>query len=292
MSYTVEFFNSFSEIDEQSLFGANQIICFNQFSRFDNGNNIIFCKMDWLHNLFELVSPIDRQFTIIAGNSDFCIGNAYHPLGDSLADLVPENVLSIYCQNNLVHSDHQFFNRFISLPVGIENFVECRRKDHGPLINNGVIKAQMLSALQVVSSFVEPHSLIYANFSIRKGCQSESHRLQAREICRSRRHITWHDATLSLPDFFLNVLRHKATVCAQGNGPGDNHRIYEVLYLGRIPITFNRLLYDRIHRHFPVICLDDPEELSDLVSLERKIDSAQRLPFDKSLLNYSSWLNI
>jgi len=290
MRQSVEFFENFSQLTESSLFRDLDLICFNQFSKSDDGQSIIFCKMDWLHRLFDLIRPLSSEFTLIVGNSDFCFGHQYHPAGEALADEIPENVKRLFCQNNLIPSNHRNFERVKSLPVGIENFIECRRPGHGSFINTGIAKAHYLPAFKLLSSTIEPQNLIYANFTIRPGCQSEQHRVKTMNICKKLAHVTWRDADLSLTDFFCQVLGHKAVVCAQGNGPGDNHRIYEVLYLDRIPITFNRVLYERLHKNFPVVCLDDPLELAERVSIERMITEASTMIWDRSLLSYSAWL--
>lgn len=53
---------------------------------------------------------------------------------------------------------------------------------------------------------------------------------------------------------------------------GDNHRIYETLYLNRIPITFNKIMYERLHHNFPVILLEDESQLSNVDLIKNKIN--------------------
>ena len=245
--------------------------------------------MDWLHILFDHIKNLSGDFIVIAGNSDYCFGSSYHPLRNELPDRLPKNVRALLCQNNLIPLDHENFDRIYSLPIGIENFRRCGRIGHGTILNTGIKKAYFLRALKEVSTQVMPDKLIYSNFSIRSGCQSESHRLLTMKICKTLPYITWQDSILSCEMFYSQILRHEAVVCAQGNGPGDNHRIYETLYLNRIPITFNRPLYDRLHVNFPIICLDSPEDLHHRLYIEGEISRIRGFTFDKSLISESYW---
>ena len=142
-----------------------------------------------------------------------------------------------------------------------------------------------------ISNHVErlPKGLLYSNFNVNT---NPNHRTQVRNICIQSPHITWEEPTLSVENFFDRILDFEAVVCAQGNGPGDNHRIYETLYLNRIPITFNKTLYSLLHHNFPVVLLDSPEQLLDYDFMVSKINDKKTKVWDKNMLDLNYWKNL
>ena len=80
-------------------------------------------------------------------------------------------------------------------------------------------------------------------------------------------------------------------VCPVGNGL-DTHRVYETLYCGRIPITFQKELYERLYNKLPIVYLDSIDKLNDVTLLESLISSEEKKIWDKDILNFSYWKNI
>jgi len=76
-----------------------------------------------------------------------------------------------------------------------------------------------------------------------------------------------------------NVLKHEAVLCPLGNSPGspdsDNHRIYEVLYLNRIPVVHVKSSYDKLHHQFPVILIENLEDVGDESFMRQQIDKVK-----------------
>lgn len=95
------------------------------------------------------------------------------------------------------------------------------------------------------------------------------------EISKKSPHIDWEEPKLTSLEYYSKILDYEAVVCAQGNGPGDNHRIYETLYLNRIPITFNASMYEKLHHKFPVILLENLKLLEDYNFIKQKIEQAK-----------------
>jgi hypothetical protein len=79
-------------------------------------------------------------------------------------------------------------------------------------------------------------------------------------------------------------------VCPIGNGP-DTHRLYETLYLGRIPIVFSfneqAILYKSIYSLLPVVLLDNLEDLNNENLLRAKLDDVASKNLD--MAKYSYW---
>jgi hypothetical protein len=273
--------------------GRTDHICINQFSLLHETTNsvpVLFSKTDWLHNDFRAIAEWGNPCVVICGNSDYCIGNAYHPYGEKLADIVPENVIRVFCQNCLVKKDHPNYDKFVILPIGIENYLECKRGGCGFVPSNAIEKHNLLSTIDTSVSSVSDQ--LYSNFMLRQNCQSREHRELVKKISIESLHIKWQEPTLTTEQFYREVLNHEATICAQGNGPGDNHRIYEVLYLNRIPITFNGEIYDRLHKNFPVVYLEQAEMLYDKSHMSALIRQAQNMDWDREMLHMPYWLNV
>jgi len=269
-------------------------ICMNVFSMLHetihNGVTIVFCKTDYLHYDLEAIARFGSPCIVICGNSDYCIGHSYHPIGEKLAHCVPHNVIAIFCQNCLVRKDHPNYNKFVIIPIGIENYMECKRQDIRGIPCKAVEKYELLSTMNADVPPVTDR--LYSNFMVRQNCQSLKHRETIRKISIESPHIKWQEPTLTSEQFYREVLDHEATICAQGNGPGDNHRIYEVLYLNRIPITFNAEIYDRLHKNFPVVFLEQAEMLNDKKYVLSFIERAKNMKWNREILYSPYWIDL
>ena len=71
----------------------------------------------------------------------------------------------------------------------------------------------------------------------------------------------------SKEDYFKELASHKYAICPEGNGI-DTHRFWECLYMNVIPICKKNILYEYYSKHFPIILLNDWDEL-DIKLLEQ-----------------------
>lgn len=78
-------------------------------------------------------------------------------------------------------------------------------------------------------------------------------------------------------------------MCPQGNGFGDNHRIYETLYLNRIPITTGQHVYKTLHHNFPVVYIDNVKLLKNHEYMKEQIEIAKLKKWDRNLLDLDYW---
>jgi hypothetical protein len=246
----------------------------NKFSHLHDGLNIIFCKTDFLIDQFEEIKRLKNSVTLISGNSDLVID-------EDLYKMKPNNVTKWYAQNAM------FTNQILELiPIGIENRFESARSGH-----HGVGYYERVEEKQdVFDSFVDitPTKFIYSNFNISTNFY---HRSKIREICIESDFIDWEEPNLTSTNFLKRILEYEAVICPQGNGPGDNHRIYETLYMNRIPITFNKVMYDNLHKLFPVLLIEDINELHNSKLLKEKIFYIKNKYWDKNLLTSEYWIN-
>ena len=82
------------------------------------------------------------------------------------------------------------------------------------------------------------------------------------------------------------ILDHKMVVCPRGNGI-DCHRVWEVLYLNRVPII-KRENAMRYFEGLPIVVLDDWSELKSLDTLQQKYDAVK--DNSRELLNIDYWM--
>lgn len=245
----------------------------NKFSYLHDNANIFFCKTDYILDAFQQIKNIEKEIVFITGNSDYCIT-------DNIVELAPKNIKIWFCQNRL--SDNP---KLKSIPLGLENTISCKIDGHGFVWPHAIEKPKSIFE----SENINPTKSIYANFNV---STNPNHRSFIKSICQQTNHITWQDPSSNYSKFITDILEHKAVVCPQGNGPGDNHRIYETLYLKRVPITFNPIQYKYLHRLFPVLLLEHENELRN-PELLPKIDKLFiEVQNNNYFLDTNTWLNL
>jgi hypothetical protein len=187
-----------------------------------------------LKNISIILSNISTKFNIIFHNSDGAFKNEHKSL------LQISNVNKIFTQNLSIESE----DRIIPLPIGIANSMWR----HGNLN----IWKQILETNSLVN---KPNS-IYFNFNI-------STNTIKRKKCYN---IITSKNIPNLPNTdYLNYLTilssYKFAICPEGNGL-DTHRFWECLYLKVIPICLKNHITEYYSKNFPIVLLDDWNELN------------------------------
>jgi hypothetical protein len=202
---------------------------------------------------------------------------------------MPDNIHKWYAQNGL--GNHP---KLEIIPEGLQPSFGSKGGDVGYEI--AIVKEQLLNDL---SDDIPPKNLVYANFAV---ATNPRFRENIKNICINSHFIDW-DETVNFSDyslynnfeslnyFYKKILNYQSVVCPIGNGI-DTHRVYETLYLNRIPITFNRLIYEKLYHNYPVVLLDNPEELNDENLIISRIKSAKNKIFDENMLYYDYWKNV
>lgn len=246
----------------------------NKFSEFHDGKKIIFCKTDFIIKEFEYIKNLKNDVILITGNSDYSIT-------DDLVNMAPKNIIKWYAQNSL--SSNQIIE---PMPIGLENRFECIRKGHGVGYGDATkLKEELLSG----DFSMKPSKNIYSNFRIETNFR---HRSEVKKICYMSKHIDWEEPNLSLDMFFEKIKNYRSVVCPAGNGV-DTHRLWEVLYCDRIPITIkmgNFKIYD-LYEKLPIVVLDSIYDLSNETLLLDKINAINKNNYDLNILNYEYWKN-
>ena len=248
----------------------SRLLQINNFSKLHDGKNIIFCKTDYILQEFSYIKSLKNDVIFITGNSDYCIT-------DHLASQTPPNIKKWFCQNRL--SSNPLLE---PIPLGLENSIECKREGHGHVWEHAKVKHKMLSN-PPSKKYIE---FLFSCFTIDT---NPHHRSVLQTISKNESHITWKEPNLDYENYVNEILKHKAIVCAQGNDRGDNHRIYETLYLDRTPLTFNVQQYNYLHHLFPLVLIENNEDLLDKKLIDSKINEARGKKNEK-YLNTDYWL--
>ena len=244
----------------------------NKLSKYHDGKFIFFTKTDYLRKDFDEISKLENEVILISGNSDFVID-------DALSNSMPKNIKAWFATNVITENP-----KIIPIPLGIENYEESIRQGHGVGYDRGLTKENFILNYQDRT----PTRFIYSN--CRRGT-NPGLRDRVIDISKKNIYITWEEPNLSIESFFDRVLDFEAVLCPQGNGFGDNHRIYETLYLNRIPITTGGHVHKSLHHNFPVVLVEDIELLKNYDFLREQVDIAKSKVWDRSLLDLDYWKN-
>ena len=251
----------------------------NKLAELHNNDTIIFCKTDYLPKQFEYLKNRQKPLVIISGNSDYSIHEKH-------LQYLPKCVVKWFCQNYIGPKK----DIITTIPLGIENSF-APSKDHmgwSPALFAD--KAEQQINLLSKTYDIEPKKFAYVNFRNRT---NPHHRQAVKLECSKHSHFTM-GKEIDFSSFVSDILDHECVVCAQGNDIGDNIRIYETLYLNRIPILFNEFMHRSLHYNFPHIMITDMNQLGDLDWLQKQKKSAYERASSnwEEMLNSSYWLEL
>jgi len=246
----------------------------NKFSDLHDGKNIIFCKTDFLREEFENISKLPNDVVLITGNSDY-------PIDHSKFNNRPNNIKKWYAQNALVNDDI-----LVPLPIGIENKLPSVRNGHGIGYTERVTEKENLLNRQLN---ILPSKNMYANFNINT---NPSYRRSVVDYLRNCPFIDWEPSNLTLESFFNKILDYKMVLCPIGNGV-DTHRLWEVLYSGRIPVTIrvNDYKIYELYEELPIIILNNLHELRNENLINYEYEKIIKKEWNKNILNTNWWKN-
>ena len=260
-------------------FPIEELLEINKFSNLHDGNRVVFCKTDYLYTLLPALEAFPHEIILISGNSDYSVS-------EERLSFKPDNVVKWFGPNKSADSDI-----VVPIPLGIENSICCKLGyHHGFVWDHAPEKHGIISETQNKP----PTKMIYANFEVHQSRHPS--RVLWKDIAQNHDHITWQpDNALRYADYIDEVLDHEAVLCPQGNvsvPEGDNHRLYEVLYSGRIPITHAQTYHKTLHHKFPVILVEDLEAVSDEKFMRSEIDRVKSQTYDHKYLRFSYWRDL
>lgn len=248
----------------------------NKFGNLHNGKSVIFCKTELLSAEFKRIKKIKNEVVLISGNSDY-------EINEGLVSNMPVNVIEWYCQNNQVSHP-----KLKSIPIGLENSFPNKRRMHGTAWPHAVEKVRLLNKTFSAPESNQPSKFLYANFNIQTNM---AHREPIMAVCKNTTFINCDEPNLRYDDFIAKVLDHEAVVCPAGNGI-DTHRLYEILYCKRVPITFrigDYAIYKDLYEKLPIVILDSIDELKNEKKIKELISIARQNSFNNALLDFAYW---
>jgi len=177
-----------------------------------------------------------------------------------------------------------FKNVSIPLPIGITNNTD-ESENHRLLGDN-----QLFMRADHVAFLAQSNGLVYGCFSTGT---NPKERLPLARLLSLGKH-TFEEPEFSVEGrvrYLENLRRYAFTVCPVGNGI-DTHRLWEVLYMGGIPIIQKNRILESLLEGLPFVLVEDWDQINDEVFLQENWDrlSAQStFNFDKLKLDF--WIN-
>lgn len=207
-------------------------------------SGVIYVKTDEVRPLLESGSA---SGVLVTHNSDLGID-------DGLAALAfgnNPNLAAWFGQNVRVRHP-----RLIPVPIGLERarwFPHLRKRDQ--LRELAARSAEM------------PSKLCLANFSVSTNARERRACLDAASSFATLRaaDTVCQDTPESYGRYLTAILEHKFVLCPEGNGV-DTHRLWETLYLGRIPVVTRSMVAEAFGElgsaTLPMVILDSWADLS------------------------------
>lgn len=232
----------------------------------------VYCyKIETVYDfLIKNISLLDKNFIILTHNGDL-------PVTQDLLNIAKQNpCFKMWYGQNINCYD----SKVQSIPLGLEN------SEHFP----DVKKRERLLTASLRSGTKKPSKMVYMNFSFWTNPQ-------IRYSCYNNfKNINWvTDSSANVvsqqnyQEWIESVLDHHYVLCPQGNGI-DTHRLWETLYLGRIPIVqrnYNTTYYEDL----PILFVNDWSEITiDL--LEKSLEKfGNESNFNLNKMKFSWWVN-
>lgn len=220
---------------------------FENLNRPFNNKSRIFCYTDTLWKLDLLIEKLKwmkNPFLLVFHTYDTAFTEKHLKLFDHLP-----NLKKIYSQN--LDVDH---GKVIPLPIGIAN----TELAHGKSFAIDRIRDQDL----------KKENLLYFNFSIDT---NEEKRLECYQKISDKG--VEFQSRIDFENYVQLLSTYKFAICPEGNGI-DTYRFWECLYLRVVPICKKNFLTEYYSQYFPVILLDDWDDL-DVSRLENAYSSFQ-----------------
>ena len=133
----------------------------------------------------------------------------------------------------------------------------------------------------------KPSKLCLANFSL---STNYSKRKACLDACSSFSTVSINTSVQQNPyQFFMEeILNHYFVLCPEGNGI-DTHRLWEVLYLGRIPVVTSNISVESF-KDLPMLIIPSWEYLNKKI-LQKYLEDFQsgKIPYSLEKLSFSYW---
>lgn len=222
-------------------------------------NAIIFCKTDWLPQLFNYLKFSKRKYVLVSCQSDY-------PINEQRYALKPSCIKKWFAQNTEVHYDD-----IINIPIGLENFI---RSDGGRVLELEFLKNNW----ERLRDKRKNEDTVYCNWNDNT---NPSRRKIIEVLKENGIKVEMEEKRLSMTDYWEKLSDFKYIIAPPGNGH-STIRFWESLYLGSVPIVINH----RIYRDYtlPFIKLNSWKDLSN-----RALKEFNYTSFSLEMLDMNYW---
>ncbi len=229
---------------------------------------IIYCKTDYLDNLFSYIQHSQSKYILITHMSDKAINlDRFSKKSDCVKKWFAEN--AVYDHPDL-----------IPVPLGLENHRSpCKgySTDHEWLVDN----VERLRRLPKSFS-------AYCNWNSHSDKRLRNAGRTARKMALEQLGMSVGlkvriDHKLPFPEYCEEMTSYKFVACPRGCGV-DTHRLWEALYIGCVPIVIKH----RIYRDYtlPIIQVKDWTEVT-----LNKLKTTLQSQFDYTMMDMKYWEN-
>jgi hypothetical protein len=274
-----------------------------KFSTLHNEKTIFYSHISYVDQAFEKISKLNNDVILITGNCDPSV----------MSFFAPDNVKYWFSQNCLVQHE-----KVIPIPIGLRNPFPYYIENQVPITSGAPYENGQFCQETVRSIYLSennpPTKFLYANFNVGT---NPGYRTFIKQLCEETSHINYESPLEDeggYSNYYSKILDHESTICPIGNGL-DTHRIWEVLYCKRIPITINANCYNRpkinsnfvgespqilpqvdeyaiytkLYSQLPVVILNSYEELLDRQHLKNLIEYQKTKQCNFNLLDFNYW---
>lgn len=198
--------------------------------------NSLHAKNDLLHLCGNFP---DMKFIIFTNLEDT-------PIDDYVFESIPNNVLGISAVNAISYGD-----KVIPAPYGLQ-----RR-----MIPNDRRIEDITFAMKTLPS--NPPKLLYVNHND----NSHQERSGLKKLFRGQSWSEVQEQRVSFSTLLYQLSQCKFMICPRGNAI-DCHRNWEVLYMRRVPIMKRHPYLEELYKNFPVLFVDNYEEVTKELLIE------------------------
>lgn len=253
----------------------------NSIENYNNPDKIQYYKTDFIFsdgiwrgkkiNRYNLDSEI-----LVNGHSDYEIDNKI------------AFVLSLRNKPKFIYSinSNNISKNCLGLPLGITN--NCDDSPIHRIFGNLDMMKEVYEISNNNENINKRTNLVLLN--INKSTHPE--RSYVFNLFESKSYVTLSNPDISMEGrkkYLIDITLHEFVLCPRGNGI-DTHRLWETLYMGRIPIV----IYTDAHASFiglPILFINDWDEINEEILKQKLIEiKSKKWMWDKIYLDY--WLNL
>ena len=198
--------------------------------------NIVFCKSDFLSNHIETLKSINHEFILVTGASDICVELSNKTLFNKVLQIA--NIKIWYGENMI--SQH---TKIKSLTAGF-----------GACYNKNIIEERLTNLNE---------NKIHKIFCCWRNTNNDYKDYRERqELTKINNELFIHHSNLYTHEFWNMLDTYKFTLCPLGNGIDTAPKIIECLLLKSVPICKRNANTIRLYSKFPVLWVDDWNEIN------------------------------